>query len=88
MINAQMKPGIERMYFNLIKTVGSKTIAKIILNRLSYAFSSTKLENKRVEQVLPGSGGGRDAGRRQEVVQTMYTHVNKCKNDKIKEENP
>jgi hypothetical protein len=24
-------------------------------------------------------------GRRDEVAQTMYTHVNKCKNDEIKE---
>jgi hypothetical protein len=39
------------------------------------------LENKRAEQVLPGSvcvGG--------EVAQTMYTHVSKCKNNKIKGE--
>jgi hypothetical protein len=38
---------------------------------------------ERVEQVLPGSvgcWGGR------EVAQTMYTHVSKCKNDKIKAE--
>jgi hypothetical protein len=43
---------------------------------LSYylVFSSTKLENKRVEQALPGSGG--------RVAQTMHTHVSKCKNDK------
>jgi hypothetical protein len=40
---------------------------------LSHVFSSTKLENKKVEQV-PGSQGG----------QTMYTHVSECKNDKIK----
>jgi hypothetical protein len=40
-------------------------------------FSSTKLENKRVEQVLPGSGCG-------EMAQIMYTHVRKCKNDKVK----
>jgi hypothetical protein len=40
-------------------------------------FSSTKSENKRVEQVLPGgsgSGGGH----------IMFTHVSKCKKDKIK----
>jgi hypothetical protein len=38
------------------------------------------LEKKREEQVLPESGswGG-------EVAPTMYTYVNKCKNDKIKE---
>jgi hypothetical protein len=45
------------------------------------------LENKRAEQVLPGSmrgsgqaeGGG---GQRGEVAQTMYRHMNKCKNSK------
>jgi hypothetical protein len=41
-------------------------------------FSSTKSENKRVEQVLPGRRGQRD----REVAQTMYTHVSKCKNNK------
>jgi hypothetical protein len=42
---------------------------------ISYVFSSTKSENKRVEHVLPGSGGeGKEA-------QTMHTHVCKCKND-------
>jgi U3 small nucleolar RNA-associated protein 14 len=40
------------------------------------------LENKREEQVLPGSGG--EGGVGMEVAQTMHTHVNKCKNDKIK----
>jgi hypothetical protein len=40
-------------------------------------FSSIKLENKRAEQVLPRNRWG-------EVVQTVYTHVSKCKNDKIK----
>jgi hypothetical protein len=34
---------------------------------------STKLENKRAEQAW--------------VAQTMYIHVSKCKNDKIKEKN-
>jgi hypothetical protein len=43
---------------------------------MSYVFSSTKLENKRVAQVL---------SRSREVSQTMYTHVSKCKNNKIKE---
>jgi hypothetical protein len=36
------------------------------------------LENKRAEQVLPG--------RRRKMAQTMCTHVNKYKNDKIKKE--
>jgi hypothetical protein len=48
----------------------------ICLLILSYAFSSTKSENKRVEQVLPGSQGW------ERVAQIMYTHVSKCKNDK------
>jgi hypothetical protein len=47
---------------------------------ISYVFSSTKSENKRAEQVLPGSGGwGWGAGG------PMYTHASKGKNDKIKE---
>jgi hypothetical protein len=46
------------------------------------------LEKKRVEQVLPRSGGrgGGGWGVRGEVAQTMYTHVSKCKSDKIKGE--
>jgi hypothetical protein len=44
-----------------------------------YIFSSTKLENNRAETVLPR--GGEVSG---EVAQIMYTHVSKCKNDKIK----
>jgi hypothetical protein len=32
-------------------------------------------------QLLPGSG---EWGRREELPQTMHTHVNKCKNDKRK----
>jgi hypothetical protein len=43
---------------------------------LILCFSSTKLENKKAEHVLPGNGRG--------VSQIMYTHVSKCKNDKIK----
>jgi hypothetical protein len=49
----------------------------------SYDFSSTKSENKRMEQVLPGSRGRWMAGVG-DVAQTMYMHVSKCKNDKIK----
>jgi hypothetical protein len=44
---------------------------------LSFVFYSIKLENKRVEQVLPEVGRG-------EVVQIRYTHVSKCKNYKLK----
>jgi hypothetical protein len=28
-----------------------------------------------------GGGGGRESGRRMNIVQTMNTHVYKCKND-------
>jgi hypothetical protein len=45
-------------------------------------FSSTKLENKRAEQVLPGGGGGGGGG--SEVgwwPKIMCTHVSKCKNN-------
>jgi hypothetical protein len=35
------------------------------------------------EQVLPRMGAGGRAG---DVVQTMYTHMNKCKDDKMKKE--
>jgi hypothetical protein len=41
-----------------------------------YVFSSTKLENKRVEQVLPR---GMVGGRRRGMAQIMYTHVSKWK---------
>jgi hypothetical protein len=53
-----------------------------------YAFS-TKLENRRAEQVLwqgveeggtSGEGGGGERSRRMNMVQIMYTHVYKCKN--------
>jgi hypothetical protein len=51
---------------------------------LFYVFSLIKSENKREEQVLPGSrwgtweeGGG---------PQIMYIHVSKCKNNKRKGE--
>jgi hypothetical protein len=41
-------------------------------------FSSTKLENKRENRFCQEAvvGGGKE-----EVVQVMYTHINKCKND-------
>jgi hypothetical protein len=41
-------------------------------------------ENKREEQVLLGSRLGGDENRCN-VAQKIYTHVSKCKNDKIKE---
>jgi hypothetical protein len=49
---------------------------------ISYVFSSTKSENKMVEQVLPGTWGREGVG-----GSNMYTHVSKCKNDKIKNKN-
>jgi O-acetyl-ADP-ribose deacetylase (regulator of RNase III) len=44
-----------------------------------------KVENKRAEQVLPVGAGGEGVGGQaeEEVAQIMYTHVSKCKNDKI-----
>jgi hypothetical protein len=39
-----------------------KLAKRYIFLIISDAFSSTKSENKRVEQVLPGSGGGWDGG--------------------------
>jgi hypothetical protein len=53
-------------------------------------FSSTKLENRRIEQVLSKrwgawhrweGGGGRQRGSWMNLVQIMYIHVCKCKND-------
>jgi hypothetical protein len=47
-----------------------------------YVFFSTKSEKKRAEQVLSRGGeGGEVLGM---VVKIMYTHISKCKNDKIK----
>jgi hypothetical protein len=43
------------------------------------------LENKRAEQILPGSKGRVDGWRREgggKMAHTMYTHMNKCKNNK------
>jgi hypothetical protein len=43
------------------------------------------LENKRVEQVLPGSReveGGQEEGK---MAQKIYTNVSNCKNNKKKE---
>jgi hypothetical protein len=49
-------------------------------------FSSIKLD-KWAEQVLPGSEGegvGGSGGVGGDVAKIMYTHVRKCKNDKMK----
>jgi hypothetical protein len=43
---------------------------------LSLVFSSRKLE-KRTEQILPGSEGGRVEDRGREMAQTVYIHMNK-----------
>jgi hypothetical protein len=56
---------------------------------ISYDFSSTKLENNRAEQALPGCVEGLRGCKRGwwtggEVAQTMYTHMNKCKTIKNK----
>jgi hypothetical protein len=51
-------------------------------------FSFTKLENRRVEQVLwrevlgtSWGGGSRERGRKMNMVQIICTHVCKFKND-------
>jgi hypothetical protein len=46
---------------------------------LSYAFCSTRSENKREERFVPRSWG--ETGK---VAQIMHSDVSKCKNDKIK----
>jgi hypothetical protein len=46
-------------------------------------FSSTKLENKREEQVLPSSGGG-GGSNNVYIYIYIYTYICKCNNDKIK----
>jgi hypothetical protein len=45
------------------------------------------LINKIGDFVLQNRGWEGGEGRREEVAQTMYTHVSKCKNDKTKEKN-
>jgi hypothetical protein len=50
-------------------------------------FSSTQLENKRVEQVLPGSGSWGWWEVWGEVAQIICTHISKYKNDKNKRRN-
>jgi hypothetical protein len=53
-------------------------------------FFSTQSENRKAEQVLPGwgevgtsrrGGGGRERGKRMNMVQILYIHVCKCMND-------
>jgi hypothetical protein len=44
-----------------------------------------KIGDQEVEQDLPGSGCVWGHGRWEEVAPTMYTHVSKYKNDKLKE---
>jgi hypothetical protein len=55
-----------------------------------FLFTSTKLENRRAEQVLPkdgevgtsgrGEGMGK-GGKRMNMIRKMCTHVCKCEND-------
>jgi hypothetical protein len=60
------------LYLKLAKTLS--------LSYYLLCFLFDKIGYRRVEQVLPGRGGwGR---RREEVAQAMYTHGDKCKNDK------
>jgi hypothetical protein len=49
-------------------------------SQVNYDNNFYKSENKGVEQVLPGSEWGEEG----KVAQTVYAHVSKCKNDKIK----
>jgi hypothetical protein len=50
-----------------------------LIHLLCFLFD--KIRKQEAKQVLTRSGGWRSG----EVAQTMYTHVSKCKNDKIKE---
>jgi hypothetical protein len=62
-------------------------LAKTICLSFLLCFLSTKSEKKRTKQDLPGSRGWRwGLGMGEEVAQTMYTHVSKCKDDKIRGE--
>jgi hypothetical protein len=58
----------------------SQTCKNAMSFLLSFMFSLQ--QNKRAEQVLLRNEEGE--GGRGEVSQIMYTHVSKCKNDKIK----
>jgi hypothetical protein len=60
------------LYLKLAKT--------LCLFHYLLCFSHQKIRYKRTEEVLPRNWG-RKRGR---WAQTMYIHVNKCKNDKIK----
>jgi hypothetical protein len=64
---------------SLYSCLNLKLAKKLCLSYYLFCFSSTKSENKRAEQDYLEVGVGRG-----EVAQTMYTHVSKCKNDKIK----
>jgi hypothetical protein len=64
------------VYLSLSLT--SKTLCFFL--QFSMFFSSTKSMKKRAEQVLSGSGGWGALSQ----AMSMYTHVSKCKNDKIK----
>jgi hypothetical protein len=49
---------------------------------LSFLFNKIKEEGRECSAWKQGFGGGRGEG----MAQIMYTHVSKCKNDKIKGE--
>jgi hypothetical protein len=74
------------------RTKETPCVATFISNKQKFHFFYFffyKLENRRVEQALPtwgrlvpvGGGGGRERGRRMNIVQIMCTHVCKCEND-------
>jgi hypothetical protein len=87
---------IEHTYMEIPQ--GTPCLATVISNKqkchiflfIFFLFSSTKSENRSVEQVLPGVrelipvGMGKvmgKGGRRVNMVQKMCKHVSKCKND-------
>jgi hypothetical protein len=61
----------------------SQTSKNAMCFLLFLVFSSTKSENKRAEQVLPGSWD--EVLVEERWAQRMYTHMNKFKNNKIKQ---
>jgi hypothetical protein len=67
---------------SLYKLSSSQTSKNAMAFFLFYAFFLQQNQNKRVEQVLPGSGGG--WGTREKVAYIMYMQVSNYKNDKIK----
>jgi hypothetical protein len=78
------KDSVSKRNGSLLEVAPLKQLKAILISNqqkcyvflISYVFSSTKLENKRTQHVLPRSGAGQDV---EYVAQIMYTHVSKCK---------